>query len=207
MSDTGTHGIGSAAPGRYGPAGRDLAMFEATIAIAWNVQGNPSRTSIVADVERLFDVALPLEPNATRRNDTVAAFWLGPRSWLLLRDPSAASGAMGDFDAAREALNAGGGALFDVSRSRVAHTIRGREAPSVLARGCPLDLDPRAFAPGHCAQSLFGRIAALFYRHEADAAFTMMVARSMAADAWRGLCVAASAEGYDVGASRQFRAD
>lgn len=207
MPDPADHGIGAAAPGRYGSAGRSLALREATIAVAWNLQGDPTRTSIVADVERLFGVRLPLEPNTTRRDDAWAAFWLGPRSWLLIGRPSTAEDALADFEASRDAINRGGGALFDVSASRVAYTIRGADAPAVLARGCPLDLDARIFAPGSCAQSLFGHIAALFYRHEGDAAFTVMVARSMAADAWRSLCVAASTGGYDVEAAAPFRAD
>lgn len=207
MPDTVNAGIGASAPGRYGPPGRTLVLCEAMIALAWNVQGDPSRTSIVADVERRFGISLPLEPNTTRRNETLAVFWLGPRSWLLIDDSRDVPGALADFDASRDALNRGGGALFDVSVSRVAYTIRGAAAADVLARGCPLDLHARAFVPGSCAQSLFGRIPVLVYRHEAEAAFTVMAARSMAADTWRSLCVAASTGGYDVEAARPFRAD
>lgn len=208
MPDAADSVIGATTPGRYGPAGRGLVLHEATMAVAWNLQGDPSRTSIVADVRRMFGASLPLAPNTTCRDSAhAAAFWLGPRSWLLIGDASAAKGAMASVDASRDALEAGGAALFDVSASRIAYALRGVDAPAVLARGCPLDLDARVFAPGRCAQSLFGRIPALFYRHETTAAFTVMVARSMAADAWHSLCVAASTDGYDVEAAAPFRAD
>lgn len=207
MSETGARGIGSMVPGHYGSTGTDVVMFEATIAAAWNVQGDPARAPIVTGVQRLFDVSLPLVPNTTRRANALVAFWLGPRSWLLVESslpgrPAALAG----FDARRDALNAGGGALFDVSASRVAYTIRGPHAAAVLARSCPLDLDPRAFAPGHCAQSVLGRVAALFYGHQETPAYTVMVARSMAVDVWRGLCLAAATDGYDVEAPAAFHA-
>lgn len=201
MSDAGSRVIGSMAPGHYGAARTGVVMSETTIAAAWNVQGDPLRASIVADVQQLFDVPLPLIPNTTCRSNTLVSFWLGPRSWLLVeRSLPGRAAALVGFDAKRDVLNRGGGALFDVSASRVAYTLHGPQAATVLARSCPLDLDPRAFAAGHCAQSVLGRVTALFYRHEEMAAFTVMVARSLATDVWRGLCLAAAPDGYDVAA-------
>jgi heterotetrameric sarcosine oxidase gamma subunit len=193
------HSIGSAIPGHYGASGSGLVLSEATIGAAWNLQGDPVRAGFASEAERLFGVALPLVPNTSRREGKLVAFWLGPKSWLLVEsvtsgDPMSLSGIEGK----RESVNGAGGALFDVSASRVAYTIRGPAAEAVLAKVCPLDLDQRVFAKGHCAQSLLGRIAALFYRHESAPAFRVMVARSLAADAWRELCLAAAAHGYEV---------
>jgi sarcosine oxidase subunit gamma len=86
----------------------------------------------------------------------------------------------------------------------VAFTLRGAKAADVLASGCPLDLDVRAFAPGTCAQSVFGHLNALIYRHD-PATFTLMVATSFAADAWHALSVAAAVDGYDVVPATPFR--
>ena len=137
----------------------------------------------------------------------MVSFWLGPRSWLLVERclPGRPSTLFG-FEAKRNALNAGGGALFDVSASRVAYTLRGAQAAAVLARNCPLDLDPRVFVPGQCAQSVLGRVTALFYRHGETPAYTVMVARSLAADVWRNLCLSAATEGYDVESAAPFDA-
>jgi sarcosine oxidase, subunit gamma len=198
--------VGATRAGHCGGDAADVALAEYSLATAWNVQGDPGRTSVAADVERLFAIALPLVPNTTRRASGVVALWLGPRSWLIVDEPARLRAAPRDFVACRDALNAGGGALFDVSASRVAHTIRGTGAPRVLARACPLDFDTRVFTPGQCAQSLLGRIGALFYRHAESPAFTVMVARSFAADAWGALCLAASTEGYDVAAPSPFDA-
>lgn len=192
--------IGSMQPGHHGAEGTGVSLSRATIASAWNVQGSPASTSILAECMRLFGVELPLSANGCVSNATLLALWLGPRSWLLVESgsPSSAQQRLQHFDSCRDAINTAGGALFDVSASRVAYGVRGEHATTVLAAGCPLDFDARVFLPGSCAQSMLGRIGALIYRHQRAPAFSVMVATSLALDAWRGLCLAAAAEGYDV---------
>lgn len=207
MADPGLHEVGALAPGHYGAEGTGCRIHVATLGAVWNVQGDPARTSVIADTLRLFGNALPLVPNTAQRSDALLALWVGPRSWLLIDgEASGRAAALADFDARRDALNVGGGALFDVSASRVAFTIRGARAVSVLASSCPLDFDSRVFPLGSCAQSVFGRVSALYYRHETVPGFSIMVARSLAADVWHALCVAAASEGYDVAPPAVFDA-
>jgi sarcosine oxidase subunit gamma len=192
-------------PGHYGAAGTRVVLGLATMARAFNVQGNPARSALVADVERIFGIALPLAPNTSARTGTWLALWLGPRSWLLVECAGAAKASMPvDFEAGRDALNAGGGALFDVSAGRVAFTLRGDGVATVLASGCPLDLDVRAFPPGRCAQSVFGHVSVLLYRHALASMFTVWVATSLAADLWHALGGAAAEGGYEVAPAAPF---
>jgi len=186
--------------GHYGAAGGGVALAEAMIACAWNAQGDARSARFADQARRLFGVALPLSPGTIARNEAATALWFGPASWLLLSP--LASSPFADFDAKREALGAAGGALFDVTASRIAWTISGPHADSVLAKSCPLDFDQRAFAPGTCAQSLLGHVPALFVR--SDAAFTVLVGRSFARDVWRALTEAAAQYGYDVGLALPF---
>ncbi|MEO8081867.1 MAG: hypothetical protein ABI641_15135, partial [Caldimonas sp.] len=200
-------GIGSMHPGHYGADGAGTVLHVATTVAAWNVQGDPGRPSMLAEANRSFGGPLPLVPRTSRQEAGLLALWTGPRSWLLVE--SRADGvprALVDFDAKRTALQAAGGALFDVSASRIAFTIRGPHAERVLSQGCPLDLDARVFAPGCCAQSVLGHLSALFYRHAKTSAWTVFVARSLADDAWRSLCVAAATDGYDVEPASGFSA-
>ena len=182
-------------PGHHGAATSGVTLAEAKIAAAWNVQGDAERTSFTAEFARQFGVALPVAANTATRTDSLAALWLGPRSWLLI---ARGASTLNDFAATRETLNAAGGALFDVSASRVAWTISGPHAPTVLATGCPLDFHPRAFPPGTCAQSLYGHLGALIARHRDAPAFTLMVARSYARDAWHALLEAGAQYGVEV---------
>ena len=201
MSESTDTSIGSTAPAHYGAAGSTVSLSAATIAAAWNVQGDAGSLRLRAEVQRIAGIALPGAANTTSTGDGVVALWLGPQSWLLV---AADAAPLGDFTGARDALNVAGGALFDVSASRVAYVVDGTRAVDVLAAGCPLDFDPRVFGTGQCRQSLYGRVPALFYRHGEPPACTVLVARSFARDTWRSLCTTAAAYGYTVRAAARF---
>ena len=190
-----------AAAGRHGAPHDGVTLAEATIATAWNVQGDLARTAFADAALRQFGSALPAAPNTTARSGALHALWLGPHSWLLVTgDPSA----LADLTARRDAFNAAGGALFDVSASRVAWTISGPHATDLLARGCPLDLHPRAFGVGACAQSLYGHVGVLLVKRNETPAFTLMVARSYARDVWHSLLVAAAPFGATIDAPAPY---
>jgi sarcosine oxidase subunit gamma len=197
VADQNEFAVGATMTGHYGAETTGVTLAETTFAAAWNVQGDARRPEFTERVSELFTVSLPITPNTTARNESRTALWLGPASWLVVEsnvsNPTA-------FDA----LNAVGGALFDVSASRVAWTVAGTHAATILAKACPLDFHARAFAGEACAQSVFGRVNALFYRRASAPVFTLMVARSLARDAWRTLCLSAAAYGYDVLPQRQF---
>lgn len=201
MSESTTRPIGSAAPGHYGADGSALVLGVATIATGWNVQGDAQSPSLSAVVRRIAGVSLPAAANTTSKGAGVVALWLGPSSWLLVANGLAAAA---DFAGARDAVNAAGGALFDVSASRIAYVVDGARAAEVLSAGCPLDFHPRVFGAGQCRQSLYGRVPALFYRHGEAPGCTMLVARSFARDIWHSLCVAAAPYGYTVRAETAF---
>ena len=162
-----------------------ITLTDVPIAAAWNVQGDASRADFTDQVVRQFSIALPIAPNTTARSHALTAFWLGPRSWLLVAE--LAGSPCVDFIARRNALNAAGGALFDLSASRVAYRLAGVRATDVLATGCPLDLHPRAFRAGDCAQSVFGRVNALLCKTDDAPTFFIMIARSFARDVWQTL--------------------
>jgi sarcosine oxidase subunit gamma len=180
-----------------------LTLADVALPFAWNLRGNPADASFGMGVAHAFGLPLPVEPMTSRHADRGALLWLGPRSWLFV----GASAPVGsDFDATRTAINAAGGALFDVSASYVAWKISGVCAARVLNRLCPLDLHDKSFSPGRCAQTLLGHIGALVHRPGDPPTFIVMVARSLAADAWHALCTASAAEGYRSEAPRPFDA-
>jgi len=166
----------------------DVLLAPVDIASAWNVQG--ARAAHAA--ERRFGLPLPHVPNTVNASAELTSLWLGPGSWLLVKGGRPLEG----YADARDALNAAGGALFDVTASRVAYAVSGPRAADVLAAGCPLDFHPRVFAVRACAQSVFARVNALYYR--LDDGFIVLVARSFGRDVWHGLCAAAMEFGYVV---------
>jgi sarcosine oxidase subunit gamma len=201
VADENGFAIGATMAGHYGAAAAGVTLCETTFTGAWNVQGDARRPEFLDRAGELFHLGLPVAPNSTARDGALTALWLGPGSWLVVASKVSA---LTDFNSRRDALNAVGGALFDVTASRVAWTIAGAQGAAALAKASPLDFHWRAFAEGTCAQSVFGRANALFYRRAASPVFTLMVARSLARDVWRTLCASASQYGYDVLQQRDF---
>jgi sarcosine oxidase, subunit gamma len=201
VDDENAFAIGAAVAGHYGAAATGVTLAETTFAGAWNVQGDPRRQEFQDATRQTFGLTLPVAPNTTAQFDSLTAFWLGPASWLVV---ASGNSTFADPDSVRDAFDAAGGALFDVTTGRVAWTVAGAQAATVLAKACPLDFHVRAFAEGTCAQSVLGQVGALFYRRSVSPAFTLLVARSLAHDAWRTLCLSAAPCGYEVLPARRL---
>lgn len=199
MSDT--VALHSSQPGRYGLAGpAQLSLQRAATGSVWNLQGSADNPAFVAQVMKLWGVSALPAPHRVIASSTHRLLWIGPRSWLLFSlNPHmhADLAVEPSFSDCRDLLNVAGGALFDVSASRVGWTVRGPRAIDLLASGCPLDLHHSVFRPDTCAQSHFGHVAALYHR-QADGDFTVYVARSFAVDVWAAICSSAAQYGYVV---------
>ncbi len=129
-----------------------------------------------AAFEHGMGVALPPEPNRWSLG-AVNAFWLAPNEWLLIEVGAEPR----DFaNRAAAALDGLLGAVVDVSDQRVGFELSGARAREVLATGCPLDLHPRVFGPGDCAQSVIGKLSALLAQVDETPRFRVYARRSHA---------------------------
>ena len=132
-------------------------------------------------------VTLPVTPCRAAADDMRAALWLGPDEWLLLAAPGTEDGTARDIAAALADLPH---ALVCVSDRHAALTVSGPRAETLLAAGCALDLDPRAFPQGMCTRSLLAKAEIVLWRHQ-PASFRLEVRRSFAAYVWDFLAEAA----------------
>jgi sarcosine oxidase subunit gamma len=125
-----------------------------------------------------LDLALPLQPNTAARAGELTALWLGPDEWLLVAPPGAEHHLQTRI---RQAAGNQPVSTVDVSAQRTTLLITGPHARDILAHGCPLDLHPRAFGPGHCAQTTLGRTqVVLVARDEPSTGFWILVRSSFA---------------------------
>ncbi|MER8007006.1 MULTISPECIES: sarcosine oxidase subunit gamma family protein [unclassified Streptomyces] len=121
---------------------------------------------------------LPLEPDTVVRAGELTALWLGPDEWLLVGPP----GTQHDLEGrVREAAGEEPVSVTDVSAQRTTLLVAGPHARDLLAHGCALDLHPRVFGPGRCAQTALGRTQVVVVsRDEARAGFWVLVRSSFA---------------------------
>lgn len=125
----------------------------------------------------LAGLPLPLEPNRTASMRTVRVSWLGPDEWLI----TGPEGAVPELPTRiARALTDRRAAVTDLSASRAIIEIAGSRARDLLQKGCGLDLRPRAFAPGQCAQTLFARLPVIIDQLSADPVYRLYVRRSSA---------------------------
>lgn len=123
-------------------------------------------------------VPLPLEPNTVTRARELTVLWLGPDEWLVVGEPGAGRALEARI---REAAAGEPVSVTDVSAQRTTLLVSGPHARDLLAHGCSLDLHPRGFAPGRCAQTTLGRTqVVLVARDRPDAGFWVLVRSSFA---------------------------
>jgi len=104
------------------------------------------------------ELLLPFEPNSVLRAGDRAVLWLGPDEWLVLGPPGTGPELVAEMESA---LIGAHRSVVDVSAGRAWLEIAGPAARERLSSGCPIDLHPRQFSPGMCAQTLIGRVQVL----------------------------------------------
>ncbi len=124
-----------------------------------------------------YGVELPTTARAVRSR-AHAFVWAGPEQWLFVAESGQ--------DLAELSRLA---AVSDQSDARAALRLTGPKVRDMLAKGCMIDLHPKAFPPGAAAITSIAHIGVCLWRadtppDEGDVIFDILVARSMAASFW-----------------------
>jgi sarcosine oxidase subunit gamma len=143
-----------------------------------------SEVAFLAQVDLRLDPALapavppwlPLAPNTWSGAGDREALWLGPDEWLLVGPPGSAPAIVAELEGGLAGRHR---SVVDVSANRAVLDLAGADRAELLAQGCGLDLHPRAWQPGRCAQTLLARVPLLL--QERDGATRLFVRPSFAA--------------------------
>ena len=145
-----------------------------------NVRGDTRDAAFVQAVEQVLGCKPPETPNTIARGNGYDMLWLGPDEWLVRSAMT--------HDATRTApLQAALGTAFagvfasavDIGSGYTVLEISGTRTREVLSRGCPLDLHPKLFGEGQCAQSHDFKASITLVPTGADS-FDIVVRRSFA---------------------------
>ncbi len=145
-----------------------------------NLRGDAGDTIFLAAVEGTLGTALPLDPNTKAEGEDLIVCWMGPDEWLIILRPGEQAQCVA---ALRQALGERHASAVDTTGGYTLVNIAGARRRELLAKGCTLDLHPRSFSSGQCAQTNLGKAGVLLIpRGDASDArsFDVIVRRSFA---------------------------
>jgi sarcosine oxidase subunit gamma len=182
-------GLAGRAADGLGEAG--VAMAERPLPGIVDLRGKRGDKAFLDGFQKAAGYALPLEAGTTAGSGNTTALWLGPDEWWIVAAKPGADAGPRIAETLGAELAGQVCAITDVSESRACIRLSGPKARTVLQKGCPLDLHPRAFAAGRCAQSRLAKATAVIHLtadKSADGSiFDLYVVRSFAEYVWHWL--------------------
>lgn len=141
------------------------------------LRGDAGDAGFQAAIRSVTGCEVPVTANTVAAVADCSALWLGPDEWLII-GPAAEERRLAD--GIRAALGPRHASMVDVSASRAVIELGGVKAREVLMKGCGLDLHPRAFGPGQCAQTILARAQIILWQSEAAPRYRILVRNSFA---------------------------
>lgn len=143
-----------------------------------NLRGHPDDPAFVQAAAGALGQPLPTEPGRTTATDTLRIVWAGPDDWFVIGPAGQAESLAAGLRSGLKGVHA---AVTDVSSGYTVLELSGQPVRQRLAQGCPLDLHPRVFGPGHCAGTHFFKASVWLWRPGDDDRFALLVRRSFRA--------------------------
>ncbi len=159
------------------PAEAGVTLRERPFLGCVNLRGDPQDANFTDAVQGVLGAALPTEPNTVVENGDTTVFWLAPTEWFIRTGANAERDLIARLE---EALAGQYIATNDVTGNFTTIELSGPHARDVLEKGCTLDLHPRAFGPGQCAQTLLSHAGILIRPTPDGQVFELVVRRSFA---------------------------
>lgn len=183
--------VGRAAAGK---GGSGIVMSEAGHRAIVNIRGNAKDPAFADAVKTATGVDLPGAANTVSSNGGRQILWLGPNEWWVTGKDGEAAELVA---ALRQAFGSQHAIACDVSESRAVLSLKGPRVREVLARGVSLDLHPKVFGIGQCAQTGLSRCNVLLHQVGEGPHFEVYVLKSFSDYLWRWL--EQIAQDFDLG--------
>jgi sarcosine oxidase subunit gamma len=191
---------GIAVPGRIGRSAgvAGVTISERTdLGLATVMVRKGRQADLAAAAERTYGVALP-SGSRLATGPKVGFIGTGPGQWFAVSE-SLRNGELGRDLGEKFA---GLASISDQSDGRAVVRISGPKARDVLAKGLPIDLDPRVFKPGDAATSLVSYIGVQLWQVDETPTYDIAVFRGFAESFWGWLTASAAEFGAVVASGR-----
>jgi sarcosine oxidase subunit gamma len=191
---------GIAVPGRYGRGEGEpsLVITELTgLGLATVACRKGQAAALSAAVRKAYGLDLPASSRVAQ-GAAVRFIGYGPGQWLAVSEALANEALASELAAKLQGL----ASVSDQSGGRTVLRVSGNRARDVLAKGLPLDLDPRAFPLGSAATSAISHIGVQLWQADDMRSYDLAVFRSLSESFWRWLTASAAEFGYEVTPAR-----
>ena len=187
---------GLATPGRYGNKDGEPGIVvteRVGLGLATVAARKGKADALKAEVAKAYGVELPASSRIAR-GPAVSFVGYGPGQWLAISESLANEALARDLQAKLQGL----ASISDQSGGRTVLRISGSRARDVLAKGLPIDLDPRAFPLGSAATSAISHMGVQLWQLDDTRSYDVAVFRSLSESFWRWLTASAAEFGYEV---------
>ena len=159
-----------------------------------NLRGQRSNPDFGQAVKKVVGASLPSVNETSGKPEGVHVLGLGPDEWLIITPTDEEANLQANL---RKAVADFHAAVTLTGESMTVIRLAGAHARDTLAKGCPVDMHPRVFGPGQCAQTILAR-ADMTIHQTADDTYDIIVRRSFAEYVWTWLEDAAREYGIRV---------
>ena len=187
---------GLAASGRYGKldGGAGVTISERIgLGLATVAARKGQARSLQDRVREAYGVDLPQTSRVVVGRD-VSFVGYGPGQWLAVSETLASEALARDLAERVKGL----ASISDQSSGRTVIRVSGTRARDVLAKGLPIDLDPRVFPLGSAATSTISLMGVQLWQDDDTRSYDIAVFRSLSESFWRWLAASAAEFGYEV---------
>lgn len=176
--------VGTAACPIGGPADAGVVLLERRHRGKLVLRGDSGDRNFLAGAAKALGMAPPIEPNTTEGDTATTIIWTAPNEWLVVTEPGAEAALDAALSRGLEGLHH---AVTDTSDQSTIIRLSGASARIVMAKGCALDLHPRAFKSGAAAQSHLAQALVTFWQIDETPTYDIVVRASFAAYLWAWL--------------------
>jgi sarcosine oxidase subunit gamma len=187
---------GLAVPGRFGKQGGEPGVViseRVGLGLATVAARKGEAEALKQAVVSAYGVELPDGSRAVH-GLSVSFIGYGPGQWLAVSETLASETLARDLAERLRGL----ASISDQSGGRTVLRVSGPRARAVLAKGLPIDLHPRAFAPGSAATSTISLMGVQSWQVDDAPTYELAIFRSVSASFWGWLTASAGEFGYEV---------
>jgi sarcosine oxidase subunit gamma len=187
---------GIAVPGRFGKAeGEPGVVIEERLGLGLATVAcrKGQADALKAAVAGAYGVELPVSLRVAQ-GPKVGFVGTGPGQWLAVSEGLAAEALARDLSAKLQGL----ASISDQSGGRTVLRVSGPRSRDVLAKGLPIDLDPRVFPLGSAATSVISLMGVQLWQTDDTRSYDIALFRSLSQSFWRWLTASAAEYGYEI---------